>query len=70
MFLRYFYSCKEIFIKACLLIVHHQFRGDLDKLFNIGLQNNQRKWNRKSISAVNDELVLGFSDMEVGKIWD
>jgi hypothetical protein len=68
-FLREFYEVRELFVWAVQFILEQHYKGDFEKLFPMGLKEGRKKWNRQSLVLVNEELVLGFREVELGEVW-
>lgn len=54
---------------AAIFMIEVNYRGNFDKLFAIGLQGGKKKWNRASLTSVNEELVLGFRENKIDEVW-
>ena len=35
----------------------------------MGLKDKRTKWTRQSLIQVNEEMVLGFQEIELGQVW-
>ena len=61
-FLRFFLTTPVLFKKASSFIIDDLYNGNFEKFFEMGLSGGRRKWNRESLVAINEELVLGFNN--------
>ncbi len=60
LFLRYFCSVEQIFMKCCQVIIQTMFKGKFEEFYKVGLKGDQRKWKRDSLTLVNDMTMLRF----------
>lgn len=52
-----------------LYIMRAQYEGDFQRIYQMGLTGKRTKWDSKSLSLVNDEMVLGFTSAELNEVW-
>ena len=68
-FLLEFYKPARLFIAATKLAIDVHYRNDFEKLFGMGLREGRKKWNRQSLTLVNEELILGFREGSLSEVW-
>lgn len=47
-------------MSAIRFILTEHYKGNFDKLYQMGLKENKKKWSMQSLALVNEEMVLGF----------
>jgi hypothetical protein len=61
-FVLQFHKPERVFVAATKFVIYVHYRNDFEKLFQIGLKDGKKKWNRQSLTLINEELVLGFRE--------
>ena len=69
-FLRFFMDVTTLFLRTSSFLIDELFDGKFDKFYDKGLSHGRRKWNRDSLIEVYEELEMGFTNNELGAIWD